>query len=296
MLAEVLNYPLQLEGIRFLQALVPDMLNGLFQTLHHFDSSPFYLTVATVGAQFLPSRQALGLAALLAVAILVNFLLKLSFDEPRPFILDPTLAKVMMNSTRGLPSGAAQGAMLIALTIHSMYPRCATVVFGCFYIALLSFSRIYLGVHFFTDLIGGWICGSMLFAGFCWVQKRSESSWKARLAVWLLIHAALAWLVATGMGPRIAVFVGCLAGVGSMALLPLASGPKREVAWWLHVVLVAVANLLVVSACHRVMSWSDGWRIVGSYGIGLWLVLAACRLPFGLSKRHQTSLRSVSLT
>ena len=121
---------------------------------------------------------ALGLAMLLAirrgrraaavilivdavVAIVVNNLLKLVFSRARPTLFD----KIPMPADYAFPSGHAMSAMAIwgaiAAVLILLYPRAKVplVVGAVVLIAAVGFSRIYLGVHWPFDVVGGFLGG-----------------------------------------------------------------------------------------------------------------------------------------
>ena len=103
----------------------------------------------------------------------LNFVFKDLLAQPRPFILEPGL-NLIEASGYGLPSGHAQGAlvffgMLILLTKKRWFTVIAIIL-----ILLIAFSRVYLGVHFPTDILGGWILGSCILLGYLKFGKRFE--------------------------------------------------------------------------------------------------------------------------
>lgn len=102
---------------------------------------PLWLTVA--GA---------GLSSLLA---------KLLFQRPRPELA------VYIEPTLSFPSGHATVAValwgfLIYLLIHhstQQYQKTLAWILGILLIVAIGFSRLYLGVHFLTDVLGGYLLG-----------------------------------------------------------------------------------------------------------------------------------------
>lgn len=122
-------------------------------------------------------REALFLAVLLIGSLILNETLKLIFHRPRP-----QLAWAQVQPEYSFPSGHAMNSLVfyvgLALVIWAVWGRRAgliALVVAVGLALLIGISRIYLGYHYFTDVVGGFLAGS----------------------VWLLIVVA-----AFGGGPR----------------------------------------------------------------------------------------------
>lgn len=124
-------------------------------------------------------RTALVVAAAAVSGEILNHSLKLVFMRERPDVV-PHLRDV---NTASFPSGHAMESAIVYLTLGVMLMRVAqrrlTKIY-CLTIAVLvtllvGISRVYLGVHFPTDVLGGWMLG-FVWASLCWlIEQRYEA-------------------------------------------------------------------------------------------------------------------------
>ena len=118
-----------------------------------------------------------------ATIVLVTFIsgeiadeaLKALFMRPRPSVV-PHLQTVV---TTSFPSGHAMDSAIIYLTLGALLVRVVEGRFTkiyCMSIAMfltliVGVSRVYLGVHYPTDVLGGWMLG-FLWATLTWLATR----------------------------------------------------------------------------------------------------------------------------
>ncbi len=108
-------------------------------------------------------RAILILAAVVSGA-LISSVLKLGFDRPRPDIVDH-LTHAMSSS---FPSGHAFLSAVVYLSLGALIARAhqqitirTIVMMGAVLLVLIiGLSRIYLGVHWPTDVVAGWFFGA----------------------------------------------------------------------------------------------------------------------------------------
>jgi undecaprenyl-diphosphatase len=135
---------------------------------------------AVVGFLALQTRYRTALVVLITAASgeVANIAIKNAFMRPRPTVV-PHLREVISTS---FPSGHAMESAIIYLTLGAMLMRLAErritklycIGMAIFVTFLVGVSRVYLGVHYPTDVLGGWIFGFM-WASLCWlVSQRFE--------------------------------------------------------------------------------------------------------------------------
>ncbi len=134
-----------------------------FKLCVFFDTEYFIFVVIPFIWFALDPKKGLRLLYILLLSALVNIVSKNLFQLPRPCSLDPGICLIRPPLSYGFPSGAAQTAMLLGLLLFSYTRNIGVRVFSFFYILLVSFSRLYLNVHFPIDILGGWILGIFLF-------------------------------------------------------------------------------------------------------------------------------------
>jgi len=112
------------------------------------------------------TRLGLRVGLILLSGTFLNAFFKLSFALPRPYWISDQVYPFSSETTFGLPSAHAQNAVAQwGIIAHAVRKRWAWIL--AFALAFLSgFSRLYLGVHFFWDVVAGWLIGGILLWAF----------------------------------------------------------------------------------------------------------------------------------
>jgi undecaprenyl-diphosphatase len=128
---------------------------------------------AVSGYLFLTDKHATAWMVLVSVlgGAALNSLLKLGFDRPRPDMFAPAVRVF----TASFPSGHAALSAITYLTLgallarlHPTRPvRTYVMSLAVALTLLVGLSRVYLGVHYPTDVLAGWCVGSAWALG-CW--------------------------------------------------------------------------------------------------------------------------------
>jgi undecaprenyl-diphosphatase len=165
------------------QTIGPAWVHEAVRDFTSLGSVTVLITVILIAMLFMLFSRRPGGALFLLVAVvggqLLNSWLKLLIDRPRPELV-PHAAEVF---TLSFPSGHA---MLAAVTYLTVGALCARVVHGRMLKAyvmsvavvltvLIGISRLYLGVHWPSDVLAGWCAGSA-WAVLCWLLARAVLS------------------------------------------------------------------------------------------------------------------------
>jgi len=215
--------------ITAIQRLHGPFLDGFFRAISALGEEPFYLLVLPLVLWCLD----FGLGARLGVVFLLssylNVGLKDIFRQPRPFDLDPAV-KLAPVTGYGLPSGHAQSSIVgwgfLAMQARR---RAVWIIVGAL-ILLIGFSRIYLGLHFPTDVLGGWIIGLLVLWVFLGLEPAATRhlahlGLAGRIGLAILLPAALFLLHPTA---DTATALGTLAGFGAGLALEQRSSALRS--------------------------------------------------------------------
>jgi undecaprenyl-diphosphatase len=137
-----------------------------------------FLVTATVAGFLLLARKYHAVLLLLAATLgglLLSTLLKNHYERPRPAVV-PHLSHVHSAS---FPSGHSMLSAIVYLTLGSLLARLVEkrrlkvycVAVALLFTFLVGASRVYLGVHYPTDVLAGWAAG-LAWAVLCWLMTQ----------------------------------------------------------------------------------------------------------------------------
>ncbi len=120
-------------------------------------------------------REALLAAPVLAASIgLLDFVgarIKDLAARPRPCMVLPDIHQIEgCGKTFGFPSNHAINTATAAAFLQVLYPRSGWVSWPL--VGLIGLSRVYIGAHYVTDVLGGWVIGGLFGAGVAWLLLR----------------------------------------------------------------------------------------------------------------------------
>lgn len=139
------------------------------------------------------------LAVMLVLCLWGRELLAMILQSPRPYwfgadirtFRDPPLG----TPTFGLPSGHATAAAAVWFFAAAEVRRWWAWAVAVLVVVAVGVSRVYLGVHFISDVLLGTVLGTLGMAGFRAVEPGIRDAWMARSP-----RHRLGWAVAIGLG------------------------------------------------------------------------------------------------
>ena len=168
-----------------LDPIGPDWFEEMVRDVTALGSYAFVIIIVAAAIGYLLLMRKYGLALLLLAAevggMLISTLLKELFDRPRPDL--EHAARVF---TASFPSGHATLSAVTFLTLGALLTRVTADRTSKLYFMgtaivltiMVGLSRLYLGVHYPSDILAGWCIGSawalLCWAGALWLQRRGD--------------------------------------------------------------------------------------------------------------------------
>lgn len=191
-------------------------LDAFFKTITTLGAEQAFLLVIPLVFWCVNKRIGVRLSVLLVLSSTINSALKLLFDQPRPA---PDRVQVLAEeSSPGLPSGHSQNSLVVYGYLAAQVRRPWAWATATAIVLGVGLSRIYLGVHFPTDVLGGWLIGITLLALYLRFEPDVESAlraqpWTQRFALAVALPLILFLAKPTEDSAQVmGIFLGTLAG------------------------------------------------------------------------------------
>lgn len=230
-------------------------LDAVFAFFTFLGYEQFYLLVLPVVYWSIDKRTGMGLGCVSLLSAWVNSAIKFVFLIPRPS--DPRIRIPFPETIPSFPSGHAQNAVVNWGYLAYRFRNRAFWLVALVAMVGIGLSRVFLGVHFPQDVIGGWLIGLVLLA----LYVRAEPP----VSRWLGRQSPAVQLVLAVLVPTVLIFLhpadaqGRYPAEGAItimsALIGLGIGVIMERAWvrfrvdgiwWLRLVRYLIGLLVII--------------------------------------------------
>jgi membrane-associated phospholipid phosphatase len=175
-------------------------LTSFFTQGEFLDSMPWYFLVISVITFGLHPRFGVRLAMVFGLNVGLNEAVKLACHLPRPYWVSSAVTAFSAHSSFGFPSGAAMSGAVMYGYIATVIRRWWVFIICIVLLLATSLVRIFSGIHFPLDILGGWLLGILLLVVFLLAAPKAEAyaarlPRPARLALFILVAAVPLLLV-----------------------------------------------------------------------------------------------------
>jgi membrane-associated phospholipid phosphatase len=187
-------------GVRFILFLqsLGDWLTTPMQFFSLLGNEEFYLLLMPILYWCVDAKLGLRMGIMLLICNGIVDILKLCFHTPRPYWYDPHVQAINTEGSFGLPSGHAQNGIVVwgglAASLRKRWVWTVSIAI----ILLISLSRVYVGVHFPTDVIAGWVVGIIILLAYLTLES-SVKRWLTTQSFLMQVLVALVFSLLTAL-------------------------------------------------------------------------------------------------
>ena len=192
-------------------------LDTFFAAFTFLGDEEFFLVLMPLVYWSIDRAVGVRLMVVFLLSGLVNQLVKTVAAQPRPYEYDSRVVQIVEQDGFGLPSGHTQSAVVVWGFLGSVVRKRWFWVAAAVMIVVVPMSRIYLGVHFPTDVLGGYVLGVVIL----WLWLR----YGRRLENWFFEQETMHQLIVITAVPALAMAVwpnedmvtggGTMVGIGA---------------------------------------------------------------------------------
>ena len=154
-----------LEFIRHVQSFSSPALTAVIRGITFLGNPEFSILIILLFAWCFDEKKGFRLGLLLGLSTGLNYVIKDALKVPRPYEVDSSL-RIMTENDYATPSGHTQNSAILwpflAKNINALQKRKYNALkLGLAFVfpLLIGFTRVYLGVHYPSDVLAGWSIG-----------------------------------------------------------------------------------------------------------------------------------------
>lgn len=268
-----LLYVYSLEFINWLQETYPQ-IEGFFIFISQLGSGEFYLAIVPLIYWTIDKRLGKILGFVIFTSVSINTIFKQAFRGPRPFWLEPSLG-ILKTAGYGMPSAHMQNSTALFLLIAAWVRKGWVWLLAILLIPLIGISRIYLGDHFFLDVLGGLVLGTLILAVTYSYRRYLAIPFAKRILGQKLLAVILLTLFFASVYIAVVLVIGAPdLSVSWAKYIPEAElESKREMARTFGAMLGFSAGIILESARIRFRSDGSINKRVARYLLGIFITI-----------------------
>ena len=274
-----------LDFIITIQQIDTPLLDSFFRAITSLGDESFYLLLFPFLLWCVDFYLGIRVGIIFLLSVYANNGLKEIFQQSRPFDILPEIQKVHA-SGYGFPSGHAQSSLVVWGSIAYWKKQIWIRNLSVLLILLIGFSRIYLGVHFPTDILGGWLFGGLILGLSYFIFLKIKLDFIQGNMIFKIISITLfpVILLQIQSSPDIISSVAALTGVGYGLLFFSSSIGGIRLGHWLQrffSFLVGIIGIGILYFGLKLLLPSEGQsfyqlsRFFRYLLLGIWISLGA---------------------
>jgi len=270
-----------LEVVRFAQRPAGPGLTLVMKAVTLLGTQWFFLIALPLVYWCVDKRRGARLGIVVFASAFVNSWLKVVFAQPRPYQLDPKLG-LASEPTFGLPSGHAQNTAAFWGSAAPLFRKPWGLALALVLPLLIGWTRLYLGVHFPTDLFLGWALGALVAIADLALGDNIGRAFSKLRPQLQLAAAAMVALAMNAIFKEDTTFAGCFFGLAAgLVYMPRAApfSVRGSVGTRILRYLVGIATVVAVYLVPKLLLGDAGSaplpRFLRYAVLGAWTSLGA---------------------
>lgn len=161
--------------ILWIQENLRGVMDGLWLFITHLGDDGILWIILGIVLLFWKKTRPIGFTMLLSLLfdfLMINVTLKDLIARPRPFVVNEAITPLITDVSpyRSFPSGHSGGSFAAMFALYKWVPKKIGIP-ALILAALVALSRLYVGVHYPTDILAGCVIGFMCSVwAYCLVQ------------------------------------------------------------------------------------------------------------------------------
>ena len=185
----------ELDLIHWLQSFSNSFLDFVFQLFTVFGEEE--ILIVLLGFIYWCYDKKIGelMGLTIFVSLALNSMLKLVIARQRPFVVDNSIVNIRPSTSGGysFPSGHTQTAATTYFSIYYALKKRWVLILAIVITTLVAISRMYLGVHYLTDVLAGAFIGILI--SYFIMNKLKDEKKLVKLYQILLLLSILGFIV-----------------------------------------------------------------------------------------------------